>query len=503
MGIRFGWLVILVVGLAQAAFLVWGGHRVHEWLGERTTYAIERQAIEDNQTTAGILAQLISSMNLDSIEFGGPGWHRLQSLVETTRIPNGGFVTVVSRESGQLLSHPDLRRNESLLRTRPGQVLFRVEGKEGILVDLVRRYQTSEPVLSGYIDQTDGVYLAAATTVDNLDAVVIVQQSIEPMRAGLSDWLSMIEERGGWLIGSMAFLTMLVSSLVLWGFSSQLPRIQDDAVAGVEKKNRRLIESREAVIFALAKMAEARDSDTGDHLDRVRFFTDVLARQLQGTNPDITQPFIDDLSLAAALHDIGKAGIPDAILLKPGRLTEEERRVVQKHSLIGGACLAGVLQRSGQDHLLQLALDIATYHHERWDGAGYPTRRSGEDIPLAARIVALADVYDALTSQRPYKPAMTHEQAKEIILAESGKHFDPQVVEAFLEQEAAFEQIRLQYQNNNVDVAEFAQKATRGQAQRKGASSVAKRGTKVAGRSTSTAAPIDLPESSDSATVGV
>ncbi|MEM7235469.1 MAG: HD domain-containing phosphohydrolase, partial [Planctomycetota bacterium] len=140
-------------------------------------------------------------------------------------------------------------------------------------------------------------------------------------------------------------------------------------------------------------------------------------------------------------HDIGKVGIPDQVLLKPGSFTEEERTIMESHPRIGGECLEAISDQLGQDDFLQLSREIAFCHHEKWDGTGYPAGLSADEIPMSARIVALADVYDALRSRRPYKERMPHEEASRILQAGSGCHFDPDIVEAFLACEATFREI--------------------------------------------------------------
>jgi putative two-component system response regulator len=193
----------------------------------------------------------------------------------------------------------------------------------------------------------------------------------------------------------------------------------------------------------LATAAEFRDEQTGNHVLRVahssRLIADALGQSRQ---------FVENLFLAAPLHDLGKIGIPDSILHKPSRLSEAERRIVQTHCEIGERILGnpGHLQRQflfhrrlpaeslefvDPDPVLQMAKEIAAAHHERWDGHGYPRGLSGEQIPLAARIVAIADVYDALTSARPYKPAFSAEESRQALRLESGRHFDPVVHAAF------------------------------------------------------------------------
>jgi putative two-component system response regulator len=194
-------------------------------------------------------------------------------------------------------------------------------------------------------------------------------------------------------------------------------------------------EGRDMMIFSLAKLAESRDTDTGKHLERMREYSRAVAVELSKLDKFehvIDAQFIDLLYITSPLHDIGKVGIPDSVLLKPGKLTADEFEIMKRHTLIGGATLQASADAYPEASFLQMALDIALKHHEKWDGSGYPFGLKGEDIPLSARIVALADVYDALTTKRVYKPAMPHEAAVEIIRESSGFHFDPEIVEAFL-----------------------------------------------------------------------
>jgi len=204
---------------------------------------------------------------------------------------------------------------------------------------------------------------------------------------------------------------------------------------------RELMRTRNAVIFGLAKLAESRDNDTGEHLDRIRKYVEIISSDLANHVADLDEEFTRNISLASSLHDIGKVGIPDSILLKPGRLTPEERSMMQIHTVIGGECLDAIHARLGDNPFMHMARQIAYYHHERWDGNGYPHQLKEYDIPLVARIVAVADVYDALTSKRPYKRAMSHLESRAIIVAGSGSQFDPEVVAAFLRHEHEFEAI--------------------------------------------------------------
>ncbi len=220
---------------------------------------------------------------------------------------------------------------------------------------------------------------------------------------------------------------------------------------------RRIIgmESQEITIFSLAKLAESRDPETGAHLERVRAFCRTLALQLQ-QDPNF-QCEVDDAYVrlvyeTSPLHDIGKVAIPDCILLKPGRLTDREFDLMKTHTLRGAETLSAAVSQFPNARFLQMAHDIALCHHEQYDGSGYPEGLSGDNIPLAGRIVALADVYDALTSKRVYKEAYSHEIARSIITDGCGQHFDPAIVDAFLKAENEFIRIRAVYRDQELSL---------------------------------------------------
>lgn len=213
----------------------------------------------------------------------------------------------------------------------------------------------------------------------------------------------------------------------------------------VQERTQEIKRTRQVAVFSLAKLAESRDTETGDHLERIRAYVKELSGELAllpKYREIITEDFIQEIYDSSPLHDIGKVGIPDQILLKPGQLTEEEFEIMKKHTLIGGDTLRAADAEAGQHSFLAMGKDIAYYHHERWDGTGYPFGAGGREIPLAARIVALADVYDALCSKRPYKEPFSHEKAAAIIRAGRGKHFDPEIVDAFDRCAARFDIIR-------------------------------------------------------------
>ncbi len=201
------------------------------------------------------------------------------------------------------------------------------------------------------------------------------------------------------------------------------------------------LETRDLLIFALAKLAESRDSDTGAHLERVRTYSRVIAEHLARQpkfHDQVNADFVRLIYLTSPLHDIGKVAIPDSVLLKPGPLTHDEFEIMKTHTTHGANTLDAALKEYPAAHYLRMARDIAGSHHEWYDGSGYPEGLSGGRIPLCGRIVALADVYDALTSKRVYKDAFSHEKAKSIVVQARGTHFDPDVVDAFLAHEDQF-----------------------------------------------------------------
>lgn len=249
-------------------------------------------------------------------------------------------------------------------------------------------------------------------------------------------------------------LARLESVLRLKAFQDELKSQNEVLERRVQERTRELAASRVAIIWRLGKIAEFRDQETGNHIARVACYSRVLARALR-----LDDPFTEQLFLTAPLHDIGKIAIPDSILLKPGKLTPDEWGVMQSHCEIGARILredaqlaeafraygfeAQTWQQEVGNPLLNLAAEIALTHHERWDGTGYPHRLAGDTIPLSARLVAVADVFDALTSERPYKRAFEPEKAAELIREGRASHFDPQVCDAF---ESSFNEFKGVYE---------------------------------------------------------
>lgn len=218
----------------------------------------------------------------------------------------------------------------------------------------------------------------------------------------------------------------------------------------VRQKVQELTTAQFAAIFAMSKLAESRDPETGEHLERMREYCKIVSQKLSAKpkfQAIIDNTFIDNIYAASPLHDIGKVGVPDNILLKPGKLTPDEWELMKTHTMIGAQTLMEVDKQHPGNDLIRTGMAIAGGHHERWDGKGYPYGLVGEEIPLVARILALGDVYDALTSKRCYKEAFSHEKSRDIIVSESGTHFDPEIAEAFIDAEEEFKRVRLFFQD--------------------------------------------------------
>lgn len=275
------------------------------------------------------------------------------------------------------------------------------------------------------------------------------------------------DETHGFEIGAVDYITKPISPpIVLARVKTHLAlkRMQDflrDQNAYLEsevkKRTEEVVAIQDVTIHAMASMAETRDNETGNHIRRTQHYVKLLAEKLR-YHPHFVK-FLDDdktiemLFKSAPLHDIGKVGIPDAILLKPDRLTKEEFEVMKSHTTLGRDAIIHAEKNLGIEvPFLQYAKEIAYSHQEKWDGSGYPQGLSGDDIPISARLMAVADVYDALISRRVYKMPMPHEDAVKIMLEGKSQHFDPDVIDAFMECQAEFKAIGEKYSDSEADV---------------------------------------------------
>ncbi|WP_372053234.1 two-component system response regulator (plasmid) [Tistrella mobilis] len=269
------------------------------------------------------------------------------------------------------------------------------------------------------------------------------------------------DERAGFAAGGVDFITKPFSPeivrarvrthLALREANARLARQNAELERRVEERTRELALVRDLTIFSLASLAETRDNETGNHIRRTQTYVRELALALRDHprfRAELDDATIDLLYKSAPLHDIGKVGVPDAILLKPGRLTPEEFEVMKQHAEFGRAAIAAAEARIGSGNgnsFLRYAREIAHTHHEKWDGSGYPRGLAGDAIPLSGRLMAVADVYDALICRRIYKPAYSHATAVDIITQGRGTHFDPDIVDAFLTIADRFREIAAEF----------------------------------------------------------
>ena len=275
------------------------------------------------------------------------------------------------------------------------------------------------------------------------------------------------DERRGLELGAVDYLTKPVSPPIVMArvrnhltlkASADFLRDKNDFLElEVAKRTREVMAIQDVTILAMASLAETRDSDTGNHIRRTQFYVKALAQQLKGHQrfaSTLTDHYIGMLFKSAPLHDIGKVGIPDRILLKPGRFTPDEFEIMKTHTTLGRDAIQAAEDQLGTKvEFLNMAKEIAYGHQEKWDGSGYPEGIGGDAIPLSARLMAVADVYDALISRRVYKEGMPHERAVEIIAEGKGHHFDPDIVDAFVGLQAEFQDIARRFADSDEDMA--------------------------------------------------
>ena len=278
------------------------------------------------------------------------------------------------------------------------------------------------------------------------------------------------DEKKGLDLGAQDYITKPISPpIVLARVKTQLEnkaaadflRDQADFLrAEVDRQTERIVAIQDVTILAMASLAETRDSDTGNHIRRTQYYVLELAKHLKD-HPRfsyfLTPDTIELLYKSAPLHDIGKVGIPDRILLKPGRFEPEEFEIMKTHTTLGRDAIEHAEKSlSIEVDFLKMAKEIAYSHQEKWDGSGYPEGLSGDDIPISARLMAVADVYDALISRRVYKAGMPHEKAITIIQEGSGSHFDPDVADAFMALTETFRDIARRYADSDSDIEQKA-----------------------------------------------
>jgi len=278
------------------------------------------------------------------------------------------------------------------------------------------------------------------------------------------------DEQQGFDVGAVDYILKPISPPILLARVATQLRLKR-ALCAVEQQNQELERKvsertheleqlQDATINAMASLAETRDNETGNHIRRTQHYVRLLATELAATpefQDSLTPPVIEALYKSAPLHDIGKVGIPDNVLLKPDKLTDEEFDIMKTHTTLGRDVIEMVEHSIDfESEFLRFAKEIAYAHQEKWDGSGYPKGLQGDEIPLSARLMAVADVYDALISKRVYKPPLSHQKAVEIINEGSDQHFDPRIVTAFMAVEQKFEQVALAYHDDSPELQSSA-----------------------------------------------
>ena len=276
-------------------------------------------------------------------------------------------------------------------------------------------------------------------------------QKLHALQAGAKDFISKPFELTEVLIRVHNMLEVRLLHMDLKTTSIALETLNGNLQQLVQNQVHEISDAQIATIMAISKIAEARDDDTGKHLERTREYCRIIAQQLQ-TQPEyasmIDDVFVNNIFHASPLHDIGKVAIQDKILLKPGKLTPEEFEIIKTHTLHGAATLQLVHDQFSRNSFINMGIQIARSHHEKWDGSGYPDGLAGEEIPICAQIMALADVYDALLTKRCYKEAFSHKQSCEIIFEGRKKHFAPDIVDTFVILEQKFNRIHSEMADN-------------------------------------------------------
>jgi putative two-component system response regulator len=324
-----------------------------------------------------------------------------------------------------------LREEYEVVTAQSGEAcldMVRTESPDLVLLDIMM------PGLDGYeiCRRIKNSPMGPFTQVILISGRATAHERIGGYRAGADDYVIKPFNHDELLAKVRIQFRLRESLMNLWQANARIQEFNLSLEHLVQQRMNEILATRDVAIFALAKLAESRDPETGEHINRMRHYSLTLAQQLRRTSPyaeRIDEQFPQDLFRSSPLHDIGKVGIPDAILLKPTKLTWEEFEVMKTHTTIGANALREAARHGQCGSFLEMAIDVARHHHERFDGMGYPDGLSEEEIPLCARIVSLADVFDAMTTRRIYKSACDPEVATRIIEESSGTHFDPVIAQ--------------------------------------------------------------------------
>jgi len=422
-------LTVAIFVATQAVLLAIGWVVVYNATHERIAESVDEVIIDNNRRVAQSLVDAIGELP-GRFDPNDQAWQKAQRLVENVDFGSGGFACILD-ESGHIACHPEIRNDPSLRDFNlADEMIIPVGSDSATTISSIGLGQVDVGVADFAVD---GKHYVATQTLTASGMRLLVHQPVSGLSAA-SEQVTAGLLATMFAAGAPILLVTAVTGFVLISSHSRaVRRLNADLECTVERRTEQLQKSRRAIVTALATLADYRDNETGQHVLRISEYTTVLARRLAPSHPEIDDAWIERLRLASMLHDIGKVGVPDAVLRKPGKLTDEEFQTIKAHPSFGADTLIKVHQEIDSDPLIQMAVEICLYHHERWDGSGYPVGLSGSDIPLSARITAVADVFDALMSPRVYKPAMPVDKVRAIITESSGTHFDPEVVDAFLD----------------------------------------------------------------------
>lgn len=421
-------LITGVVGL-QAVLLAAGWMLTFKYLHERVSRGIEELIVRSNADFADGVSQALGQVSGD-LKVGDAEWERVQSVIESIELPGAGFTCVLNAD-GYIIAHPDYRSSPTIgeITLADHPFLQTYDGRELALFEVDAQQQVAGTMTFF----GDGVHYVSTQQLNDVGYRLMVHQPV----GGLTAARSLVT--GGLLLTSLlvGLLVVVPTGFLSWlgihRHHRALRQWNHQLENEVEKRVQQFGKSRDALVLGLAKLADFRDNETGTHLERICQYSVLLAKELaRGGNYPIDDAWISRLRMAASMHDIGKVGVPDHVLLKPGKLTAEEYEVIKTHPTMGADTLMTIRKQFDNDPLIDMSVEVTLSHHERWDGKGYPFELNGEAIPLSARIVSVADVYDALTVKRVYKPAMSHDKAAGIIQEGRGTQFAPDVVDAFL-----------------------------------------------------------------------
>lgn len=409
---------------------------------------LDRAWSDMEQGALPLLSALTAATQQDSFQRKSPGESLVDDLAELawSHPPVSGSVMFIQGQFGYDLT-PVM--DESTKSDFPEHMI-------GGWTPVAQPRPTYSNVQRGHLMLDGNLHFGLIYRLPNYHSSILIHQSISVIDKPVAIAATTLPSIALLTFFWVCILFGISIYLIVARFHDQMDHERDHSSNHILRQVQNLIRTRDAIIFGLAKLAESRDPETGHHLERISVYATMLSTELR-RHPKfrnvVTPSFVSLIGISSALHDIGKVGVRDSILLKPGKLSPSEQTQMREHPTIGGNCLRDIEQRLGGSSFLQMAIEITYNHHENWDGKGYPNGISKWEIPLAARIVALVDMYDALSTVRVYKSAMPHEECIALIRKEVGKKLDPELVEIWMTIESRFRTISQRYASGQQEVS--------------------------------------------------